>query len=334
MLFYWNIGAIFAARNKDYKIIQKDQSVRRHYIFVLLLGIYMRSFRNPGSSFHETMLDLIIVIVWTILTLTFILIPFLGDTFFRTLLGIPMVLFFPGYVLISSLFPKKDRFETVERIALSLGLSIVVVPLLGLILNFTVGIRLIPILLILSTYTIVMALVAAERRRKLPVDERFFFHIPRIFEILNDELYGNKGRTDKILTVILIFTLALAIGLIFFVITTPKIGERFTEFYILDSSGKAGNYPVNLKINSQEQVNVGVVNHEYASFDYSIQVMLDKNILTGASLRLNHNETWEQNITFVPDREGTNMKLGFLLFRGDNFTVPYRKLFLWVNVTK
>jgi uncharacterized membrane protein len=37
---------------------------------------------------------------------------------------------------------------------------------------------------------------------------------------------------------------------------------------------------------------------------------------------------------FIPDKEGTNMKLEFLLFKGDNFTLPYRELFLWVNVTK
>ena len=294
----------------------------------------MRSTGNPGLKYRETIMDLLIVIIWTILTLTFVLTPFLEGTFFRTILGLPMVLFFPGYVLIAALFPGKDRLEIVERIALSLGLSIAVVPILGLLLNFTFGIRLIPILLILSAYTIVLSLVAAWRRRELPEDERFFFPIPKISEIINNDMQGTKSKTDKILTGILIFTLFLAIAIIFFVVTTPKVGERFTEFYILDSSGKTGNYPINLKLNFPENVRVGIINHEYASINYSIEVRLDDNILTSASTGLNHNETWEKNMTFIPDKEGTNMKLGFLLFNSDNFTEPYRELHLWVNVTK
>ncbi len=138
--------------------------------------------KNSSLRNYETALDLLIVLIWTILTLAFVLIPFLSGTFFRTILGIPMVLFFPGYVLTALLFPGKDRLETVERMAMSLGLSIAVIPLLGLLLNFTFGIRLIPILLILCTYTIVLTLGAAVRRRNLSEDVRFSVPIQRIFE--------------------------------------------------------------------------------------------------------------------------------------------------------
>lgn len=57
-------------------------------------------------------------------------------------------LFIPGYILIAALFTKKDDLDTIERIALSFGLSTAVVPLLGLTLSFTFGIRLIPIFII------------------------------------------------------------------------------------------------------------------------------------------------------------------------------------------
>ena len=49
------------------------------------------------------------------------------DTTVRTLLGLPFLLFIPGYVLIFALFPAKktDRgIDVIERIALSFGLSI------------------------------------------------------------------------------------------------------------------------------------------------------------------------------------------------------------------
>ncbi len=278
--------------------------------------------------------DLFVIIVWVIFTLVFVLIPVLSETFVRTILGIPMVLFIPGYVLIAALFPKKDDLEAVERIALSFGLSIAVVPLLGLLLNFTFGIRLLPILFTLCIYSIALALIAAHRRGKVPEDERFSVPFHMIYEVIDNEIKTPKSRTDRILTFVLIFTIVLAVGMIYFVITTPKIGERFTEFYILDASGKAENYPVDLKYNSPATILVGVVNHEYAPVNYTIQVALDRGVLTDTWFRLDHNQTWEKNMTFVPDKVGTDMKLEFWLFKEDNFTAPYRELHLWVNVTR
>ena len=278
--------------------------------------------------------DLLIILIWNILTVIFIFTPFLSETIFRTILGIPMVLFLPGYALIAALFPKKGDLDGIERIALSFGLSIAVVPLLGLLLNFSFGIRLIPILVTLCIYTTILIFTAAYRRDKLPSDERFTVPFHRFYEIIEEEFNTPKSRTDRILTVILILSLALAIGMLYFVITTPKIGERFTEFYILGPEGKAENYPTILRNNSPSVILVGVVNHEYANVNYTVRIALDKEILTDTWFSSDHNQTWEKNLTFVPDKEGTDMKLEFLLYKDDNFTAPYRDLHLWVNVTK
>jgi uncharacterized membrane protein len=280
-------------------------------------------------------IDLLIILLWNILTAIFIITPFLSETIFRTILGIPMVLFIPGYALIASLFPRKGDLDGIERIALSFGLSIAVVPLLGLILNFTpFGIRLVPVLVTLCLFTTILIFTAAYRRDKLPPDEKFTVPFHRVYEIIEEELNTPKSRTDRILTGILIFSIALAIGMLYFVITTPKIGERFTEFYILGPEGKAENYPTILRNNSPAVVLVGVVNHEYVTINYTVRIALDSEILTDTWFMSGHNQTWEKNLTFVPDREGTDMKLEFLLYKEDNFTAPYRDLHLWVNVTK
>ncbi len=278
--------------------------------------------------------DLLIMLLWVILTLVFVLTPFLSDTFVRTILGIPMVLFIPGYVLIAALFHRKDDLEGVERIALSFGLSIAVVPLLGLLLNFTFGIRLIPILITLCFYTLILIFIAAYRRGKLPEEERFSVPFHKVYEFINNEFNTPKTKTDMLLTGILIFSIALAIGMVYFVITTPKIGERFTEFYILDTAGKAENYPTELKYNTPAQILAGVVNHEYATTNYTVQIALDKEVLKDTWFMLNHNETWENNISFIPDKQGADLKLEFWLFKEDNFTAPYRELHLWVNMTE
>src|SRR2546422_6641126 len=73
----------------------------------------------------------------------------------RVVFGLPFVLFFPGYALIAALFPRKQDLDTIERIALSLGLSIAVVPLIGLGLNYSPwGIRLDPILVFITLFIV------------------------------------------------------------------------------------------------------------------------------------------------------------------------------------
>lgn len=55
----------------------------------------------------------------------------------RIILGLPFLLFFPGYTLVAALFTRKEGMGSIERVVLSFGLSIAVVPLVGLILNYT-----------------------------------------------------------------------------------------------------------------------------------------------------------------------------------------------------
>ncbi|RLE13493.1 hypothetical protein DRI96_02885, partial [Candidatus Aerophobetes bacterium] len=91
----------------------------------------------------------------------------------RIILGLPFILFFPGYTLIAALFPKRTQLDTIERVALSFGLSIAVVPLIGLILNYTPwGIRLYPILISLTGFIIVMSAIAWIRRLYILPAER------------------------------------------------------------------------------------------------------------------------------------------------------------------
>jgi len=70
----------------------------------------------------------------------------------------------------------RDRsgIDGIERVALAFGLSIAIVPLLGLVLNFTPwGIRLTPIMVTVAGFTLVSTAVAARRRAALPADEQF-----------------------------------------------------------------------------------------------------------------------------------------------------------------
>jgi len=86
----------------------------------------------------------------------------------RWILGSLFVLFIPGYVAIEALFPMGRELDVIERFALSVGLSLALVPLIGLLLNYTPwGIRLNPIVISLTCFTLILAVVALVRKFRI-----------------------------------------------------------------------------------------------------------------------------------------------------------------------
>jgi len=91
---------------------------------------------------------------------------------FRWVLGSIFVLFLPGYTFIKALFPTKE-LDNIERAALSMGMSIALVPITGLILNYTPwGIRTTPVTLSLLALTTIFATAAIirEHQTKLRIE--------------------------------------------------------------------------------------------------------------------------------------------------------------------
>jgi len=84
--------------------------------------------------------------------------------YLRYVFGGLFVLFLPGYSLIQALYPKRE-LDDLTRLVLSIGLSLALVPLAGLVLNYTpFGIRLLPVALSLAGLTLVLLFVALRRK--------------------------------------------------------------------------------------------------------------------------------------------------------------------------
>jgi len=253
---------------------------------------------------------------------------FSGLDVLRVAMGVPFVLLFPGYVLVCALFPKKADLEGVERLALSIGLSLAVVPIIGLALNYTPwGIRLFPILLSLFIFVLLLSVVAAFRRKALHAGEgfalSFSFSLPRWQKI---------SRLDKLVASGLIAGIVVVGGLTACLASAPRADEKFTEFYVLGPDRKLEGYPTNLTLGESGTVILGVANHEYGEIAYTIVVRLEnETIETIDSIKLSHEMKWEENFTFTPMKAGEKMKLEFLLFR-EGVEEPYRSLHLWITV--
>lgn len=81
----------------------------------------------------------------------------------RWLLGSLFVLFIPGYVTVEGLFTRR-QLDSTERLALSVTLSLVLIPLMSLLLNYTPwGITLTSILTALTLLTVGLSLIALIR---------------------------------------------------------------------------------------------------------------------------------------------------------------------------
>lgn len=107
--------------------------------------------------------------ILTILIASTIILVFLVDKppliYLRYILGSLYVLYLPGYTLIEALYPRGDELDPLERLALSIGLSLALVPLVGLVLNYTPwGIRLTPVTISLALIAEALALYALYRK--------------------------------------------------------------------------------------------------------------------------------------------------------------------------
>ncbi|MFH1015401.1 MAG: DUF1616 domain-containing protein [Chloroflexota bacterium] len=263
--------------------------------------------------------------VTVLLVLAITLLP---SSALRFILGVPFLLFAPGYALIAALFPRKKQIDTIERIAYSLGFSVATVALIGLLLNYTPwGVRLYPVLISIAFFVLAMSVIAWYRWYRLPETERF-----QVTWRLPIPWKAEKG-IDRTLSITLFAVIVIALGTFLYGILAPGVGEKFTEFYILGAEGKAADYPKELTPGKADSVTVGLINREQTTARYKVVVTLDgEKIGETGEVTLNHDEKWEQVVTFTPHQTGADLKLEFLLFR-DGGTQPYQKpLHLWVTV--
>ena len=284
-------------------------------------------------------IDLALVLILSFILILIIL--FIPIDAIRIILGLPFVLFSPGYTLVTALFPGKSGLQRIERLALSIGLSIAVVPLIGLILNYTPwGIRLYPILISYTIFITAMCTIAFLRRNRLSADDKYDFGFmltirkARAKEEPTLPSLKNKKWTDRLLNIMLALAAVVCICTIVYAIATPKIGEKFSEFYILGTEGKAENYPRDVKLGSPISLTIGVMNHEQTETTYTVKVIIDGvNNRVLPMITLAPEQKQEQVISFTPAKVGENQKVEFLLFKNAE-TEPYLTLHIWVNVSQ
>lgn len=290
----------------------------------------------------------------------------------RVLLALPLLFFLPGYALVSALFPARSQtedetgmslstalrqpgLEWVERGALSLGASLVVLPLVGVALPLLgVPYETTPVVSALVLVTGVGMLVGAVRRLRLPESERVVIPVARWYGELRASTVDADSSTDAALNVALAVAVVVSMAALGVGLAAPQDGETFTEVAVLTEQGGelvASGYPSSVTAGEPTSFTLTVENREGEAIDYTSVVVLERvrtsdgsvtvlerSELERVAMSVANGETGQQQVTVRPDLLGEDLRLRVLVYEGEppaelSAATADNYLTLWLDVT-
>ncbi len=247
----------------------------------------------------------------------------------RALLGIPFVLYIPGYLLQGLFFPLHTDIDSIERVGLSLGLSIALVTLLALLINtLPWGLHAWPILIGQGSLIILLMAISVFVRRLMPVGKA---SSPQVRPNLSN-WWKSLMTSERRAILVIAGALLLAVITAAWIFLKPSPNQFMTEFYILGSEGLAEDYPQEVIVGDTVSVTVGIANREGTTSSYNIQVLQNDQVIGQAiQITLENQATWEGPMGFALPDAGDDQQVVFILER-EGYPSPYRTLRLWINV--
>lgn len=220
----------------------------------------------------------------------------------RMLVTLPLVLFLPGFALTIILF-KRGHLGVPEQLLLSVGLSVAITALSGLILNWTPwGLR---------TTTLWIALLVVLAVEMVVVGYLYGLHWTKAISLPSQVNFTPRQW-------ILVSLAALVTLTAVYVDRAPVPQEGFegyTTLWIQPSD-------------SSDTFELGVRSNEFETTKYQIRVELDGNLSDGPTLELKPGETWE-GVLSISSGELKDQPLKIFLYRLDQPNEVYRHAVWW-----
>lgn len=254
-----------------------------------------------------------------------------GPVVLRVLLGLPLLLFLPGYAIVSALFPRAAGLDGVERVAVGFGLSLTTIPLVALGLDHSPwSVARVPVAIALLLVTVTASAVAVVRRVRAGATDRYAAAVrpPRLPRPRSWDWPLRLGVGAMIGAFLL-----LAVGGAS-AVYTRFAGQPLTEFALYNPEGRAAFYDRQLPVGEPAALLVEVTNREGGERAYSV-------VVGGAaaavdpppSIALADGEAWSGTVRFVVGAAGQRLPVQFDLRRADDppTAAPYRSLRLMVD---
>jgi uncharacterized membrane protein len=317
--------------------------------------------------------DLLAVVGYVAVAVVVLSQPGVYGTPLAVALGLPFLFFAPGYALVSALFPgatpddvrsdvtlaevRQHGLSGGERAALGFGVSLALLPLLGVALSLSPwSIAPAAVLLSVALATTVFSAVGAGGGRRRPADRRFSLPVRARLRDARRTL-STGSAADRALNVGLAVGVLLAVGAMGYAVASPGPGQSYTEVALLtqNETGElvAEGYPETFESGESRPIIVELTNREGERTDYSVVVELqrvrqgdgggakvveDRQLATFTPT-VESGETWRTTHEVTPTMTGEDLRLTYLVYEGDPPDDPtaanaYRRAHVWVNVTE
>ena len=281
----------------------------------------------------------------------------------------------PGYAVVAALYPGRERpvpgsderegITLGERVGLSFGVSLAVVPLVALLTwpltrsiaaNFPTTIRplrasMVPVL---TLVVVVGAVLAARRRSRLPAGHQFTVPVDEWVSSLRAAMGPSASRGSRLLTVALGLSILLAAASLGYGLASPVDGEQYTSAAVLtpgeDGEPVATGYPSTLEAGEPVDLVLKLGNHEGEDTQYTVVVRAERlsvgdgeptvteaSEVDRLSASVADGETRFVDHSVATDLTGANVRITYYVYRGDAPATPsetsaYRMLYLRVSV--
>jgi uncharacterized membrane protein len=295
--------------------------------------------KRPSDIFNGIYADVIIVLALVAAALLSMYVPGINESLLRFGMIIILFMFLPGYAFVAALYPRQSGPGGIERMALSAGMSLVISPLIGFVLNFTeFGVRTLPMAMSISVFTVFFIALALLRRSCVPQAQRYCLDLTTpVNNAWNALSLRNKTGIDRTATIMLLISVALVIITLTFLAAVPVKHEQYTEFYLYGKNSTLAEYPVRCNVGDTNPVIVGISNHEGTVMTYNLAVTIDgigsqRKEIYSDRIVLADNDTIEKTINLTMSRAGDHLNLMFLLYVDGVQDAPYRACNLWVDV--
>ncbi|WP_049925903.1 DUF1616 domain-containing protein [Halopiger goleimassiliensis] len=284
----------------------------------------------------------------------------------RGAIGFPLLFFAPGYAVVSALFPRRtvprdlrasdSSGETrtvtdVERIALSFGLSVAVVPLVGLVTAFLFGTVTGPSAVgAIATATVVGVALATVRRGRVPPEERYRFDARRKLGTAARAIFDARSTLHLAVNLLLVSTLILALTTVGYAFVAPQDGEEYTNVQLLSENDAgeyvAGDYPETVESGEPLSLAVGVENREDRTMEYTLvlqeQWISDGDVIERTELQrtgyaMNDGESVTDEVSVTPAAESGTVRIAALLYADDVPETPTlenadERAYVWTEI--
>ena len=339
--------------------------------------------RRSGRLFDGAAMDLFAVSGFAVVATIILIVLDVTLPLVRAAVGIPLLVFLPGYVTVSLFLPRDTSPQRVatgtgsniatgskigtessiidgrsvsdlERVALSVGVSFALLPILALVIAATPWGFAEPIVIgTVSGFSLAVAFLALVRRLSIPADERYRVSPGRRIETARRVLFETDSTVHTAVNVALVVSMILALTTLGYAFVAPQDGESYTSLQLLteNESGDfvASGYPETVEPGESIPLVVAVQNQEDQHTNYTVVVqeqrLEDGEVIDRSELRTIYYAVsdggtayGERNVT--PDAEPGEVRISVQLYpRGEVPETPthedaYRYTYFWTQVSE